>query len=73
MDHEPSRRSVVTAGFLVLLLTFALIVFSEHGYRATVAGLKLFFEVVFPSLLPFFILSDSLLATGMVHFLGGLL
>ena len=60
MDQEPSRRSVVTTGFLVLLLTLALIVFSEHGYHATAGALKLFFEVVFPSLLPFFILSDVL-------------
>ncbi len=70
MTNEPARRSVVVTGFTVLALTVALIVFSEHGYHATVDGLKLFFEVVFPSLLPFFILSDVLLATGMVHFLG---
>lgn len=70
MEHEPSRRSVVATGFVVLFLTLALVVFSEHGYHATVGALKLFFEVVFPSLLPFFILSDVLLATGMVHFLG---
>lgn len=68
--QQPSRANAVTTGFIILLLTLALIVFSEHGYRATVAGLKLFFEVVFPSLLPFFILSDILLASGMVHFLG---
>jgi sporulation integral membrane protein YlbJ len=70
MTSEPARRGVVVTGFTVLALTVALIVFSEHGYHATVDGLKLFFEVVFPSLLPFFILSDVLLATGMVHFLG---
>lgn len=33
-------------------------------------GLQLFFEVVLPSLLPFFILSDIRLGTGIVHFLG---
>jgi len=70
MGENPARHSVVITGFLVLALTMGLIVFSEHGYHATVAGLRLFFEVVFPSLLPFFILSDVLLATGMVHFLG---
>ncbi len=43
---------------------------SKHGYHATVGALKLFFEVVFPSLLPFFIVSDVLLSTGMVHYLG---
>lgn len=69
-EREPNRVAVVITGFTMLLLTIALIVFSEHGYHATVSALKLFFEVVFPSLLPFFILSDVLLSTGMVHYLG---
>ncbi len=69
-DREPNRIAVVMTGFTMLLLTIALIVFSEHGYHATVGALKLFFEVVLPSLLPFFILSDILLSTGMVHYLG---
>lgn len=69
-DASPSKRSAVVTGLVVLALTLALIVFSEHGYRATVSGLELFFEIVLPSLLPFFILSDMLLATGVVHALG---
>ncbi len=69
-DTAPSRSSAATAGLVILLLTVALLVFSEHGYRATVSGLELFFEIVLPSLLPFFILSDMLLATGVVHALG---
>ena len=69
-DASPSKSSAVVTGLVILLLTLALIVFSEHGYRATVSGLELFFEIVLPSLLPFFILSDVLLATGMVHALG---
>lgn len=69
-EQEPNRAAVVVTGFTMLLLTMALIVFSEHGYHATVGALKLFFDVVFPSLLPFFIISDVLLATGMVHYLG---
>lgn len=69
-EKQPSRTATMITGFTMLLLTIMLIVFSEHGYHATVAALKLFFEVVFPSLLPFFILSDVLLSTGMVHYLG---
>jgi len=69
-DASPSKSSAVVTGIVVLGLTLALIVFSEHGYRATVSGLELFFEIVLPSLLPFFILSDMLLATGVVHALG---
>ncbi len=70
MDQEPKRVATAITGFTMLLLTIALVVFSEHGYHATVDALKLFFAVVFPSLLPFFILSDVLLATGMVHYVG---
>ncbi len=69
-EKQPSRTATMITGFTMLLLTIMLIVFSEHGYHATVGALKLFFEVVFPSLLPFFILSDVLLSTGMVHYLG---
>lgn len=69
-EREPNRISTIVTGFTMLLLTIMLIVFSEHGYHATVGALKLFFEVVFPSLLPFFIISDVLLSTGMVHYLG---
>ncbi len=70
MEQEPRQTATLITGFTMLLLTMALIVFSEHGYHSTVDALKLFFEVVFPSLLPFFILSDVLLSTGMVHYLG---
>lgn len=69
-ERQPNRTATMITGFTMLLLTIMLIVFSEHGYHATVGALKLFFEVVFPSLLPFFILSDLLLSTGMVHYLG---
>jgi hypothetical protein len=35
-EREPNRIAVVITGFTMLLLTIALIVFSEHGYHATV-------------------------------------
>ncbi len=69
-EREPKRGTIIVTGFTMLLLTMALIVFSEQGYHATVAAMRLFFDVVFPSLLPFFIFSDVLLSTGMVHYLG---
>ncbi len=65
-------RSAMFQGFVVLLIVILMIVFSEHGFRASQEGLKLFFDVVLPSLLPFFIVSDLLLAYGVVHFLGEL-
>ena len=65
-------RSALFQGFLVLLLVIVMIVFSEQGFRASQQGLKLFFDIVLPSLLPFFIVSDLLLGFGVVHFLGEL-
>ena len=55
---------------MLLALVFALIVFSEAGFKASLSGLRLFLDVVLPSLLPFFILSELLLSMGVVHFLG---
>ena len=64
------RLGTLALGLLALALTLALVVFSEAGYRAALSGLKLFMEVVLPSLLPFFLLSDVLMSLGVVHFLG---
>jgi sporulation integral membrane protein YlbJ len=58
---------------LVMLLTVSLVGFPEVGVRAAAAGLKIFWEVVLPSLLPFFVLSEIMLGMGVVHFLGVLL
>jgi len=60
----------VISGMVALLLVAALIVYSEEAFQAAVAGMKIFWEIVFPSLLPFFVLSEVMLALGVVHFLG---
>jgi nucleoside recognition membrane protein YjiH len=64
------RNVTLLSGALALALTVALIAYSQAGFQAAAAGLRLFFDVVLPSLLPFFILSEVLLAFGVVHFLG---
>lgn len=58
---------------LVFILTVLIIVYPEISFRASLDGLKLWFEVVLPALLPFFIMADLLMAFGVVHFLGALL
>ncbi|MEW6398753.1 MAG: sporulation integral membrane protein YlbJ [Bacillota bacterium] len=60
----------VMSGMVALLLVAALIVYSEEAFQAALAGMKIFWEIVFPSLLPFFVLSEVMLALGVVHFLG---
>lgn len=51
-------------------LTLALVFFPDASLGAARAGLNLFLTVVFPSLLPFFILSEVMLGLGVVHFIG---
>ncbi|NMB02542.1 MAG: sporulation integral membrane protein YlbJ [Firmicutes bacterium] len=58
---------------LVLLLTCVIIIYPEVSFRASLEGLKLWFEIVLPAVLPFFIMADLLMGLGVVHFLGSLL
>src|SRR5690625_4770752 len=50
-----------------------LISFPDQALNASVRGLNMWLEVVFPSLLPFFILAELFIAFGVVHFFGTIL
>lgn len=52
------------------LLTFSLAIYPQQGLDAAKHGLMIFWEIVFPSLLPFFVLSEILLGLGVVSFIG---
>lgn len=51
----------------------SLIIFPEESFEASIRGLNMWWEIVFPSLLPFFILSEMLIGFGVVKFIGVLL
>ena len=53
-----------------IFLTIALIRFPDQSLEAGIRGLNMWWEVVFPSLLPFFITAELLLAFGVVKFFG---
>ncbi len=55
---------------VAVMLTAALVIYPKESLEAAKEGMNLFFTVVFPSLLPFFILSEMLLGLGVVHFIG---
>lgn len=65
-------KSVLLA-FLAIVLALGLILFPEEAFQASLKGLDTWWRVVFPSLLPFFIISELLIGFGVVHFLGILL
>lgn len=55
------------------LMAFSLIAFPQESVAASVRGLNMWLEIVFPSLLPFFIVSEMLIGFGVVRFIGVLL
>jgi len=56
----------------IISITFilCLVIFSDTSVNAARRGIKLWFEVVFPSLFPFFVASDILNKTGFVRVMG---
>lgn len=53
-----------------VFLAIALIKFPDQAFEASIRGLNMWWEIVFPSLLPFFITAELLLSFGVVKFLG---
>lgn len=57
----------------ILIVFFSLMIFPKQVFEASLRGLNAWWTIVFPALLPFFIMSEILIAIGFVQFLGVLL
>lgn len=57
----------------ITLLTASLIANPQASLEGSIRGLDMWWEVVFPSLLPFFIVSELLIGLGVVNFIGVIL
>lgn len=66
------NRGRITA-FIALMIALAMLIYPQESFEASVEGLKLWFEIVLPALLPFFAMADILMGLGVVSFLGALL
>lgn len=56
----------------IIFISFLLIKFPDQSLEASIRGLKIWWEIVFPSLLPFFITAELLIGFGIVTFIGAL-
>lgn len=65
-----ARVTALVWAATAVLLTLSLVLYPESALEAGRDGMQLFLNVVFPSLLPFFILSEIMLGFGVVHFIG---
>lgn len=60
-------------GLLAAALVLSIIAYPEQTFEASLKGLKLWWDFVFPALLPFLIVTEMVLGFGLVHGLGVLL
>jgi sporulation integral membrane protein YlbJ len=56
-----------------LFITIMILLYPSVAFRASIEGLRVWWEIVFPALLPFFVAAEVLMAFGVVHFIGVLL
>ncbi len=59
--------------FLAVIITISIIRFPDEAFKSALEGLDVWFTIVLPALLPFFIGSQLLMGLGVVHFMGVLL
>jgi sporulation integral membrane protein YlbJ len=65
-----SRIKTILLALSASFLAVSIMVFPKESFEASAKGLTMWWEVVFPSLLPFFIVSELLIGFGVVTFIG---
>ena len=68
-----SKLKTILLSVSVTILAASLISYPQESFEASIRGLNMWWEIVFPSLLPFFIISEMLIGFGVVKFIGVLL
>lgn len=68
-----SKLKTIILALSVTMMALSLISFPQESFDASIRGLNMWWEIVFPSLLPFFIVSEMLIGFGVVRFVGVLL
>jgi sporulation integral membrane protein YlbJ len=70
--NASTLKTIMLSSFATMI-AFSLMIFPKASFEASLRGLQMWWEVVFPSLLPFFIVSEMLIGFGVVRFIGVLL
>lgn len=66
-------RPAVIPAWSAVLISVLLILFPSAALESSLRGLSIWWQVLFPALFPFFVISELLLGFGIVHFFGTLL
>ena len=79
MNHDKANKpssgiwGTLLVGAFAFLLVLAVVSAPEPAFKATLEALKLWWNIVFPALLPFLVLVEILIAYGWAHGVGVLL
>lgn len=77
IKEEPSLLSSklksISLAISVTTMAATLVIFPQESFDASKSGLHMWWQIVFPSLLPFLIISELLISFGVVKFLGVIL
>lgn len=65
-----AKIKTIAVALFISYITLLIIIFPEQSLYASLRGLKTWWEIVFPSLLPFFIVVELLISFGIVQFFG---
>ncbi len=67
---KKNKAKIIMLALGAVLVTVGVVFYSEQSFRAAYKGLLIWWEIVLPALLPFFILTEILFGLGVVHFIG---
>ncbi len=59
--------------FLAAAIGVFVLIYPQEGFAAALRGVSIWWDVLFPALFPFFVISEMLLGFGIVHFFGTIL
>ena len=68
-----SQLKTILLASIALFIAVILVMYPEQAVKSSLRGLHIWWDVVFPALLPFFITAEMMMGFGVVHFLGVLL
>lgn len=68
-----SKRQTYIVAAVGLLFTTVFVLYPEDAFHSSVNGLRLWFDIVLPALLPFFVMAEVLMGLGVIHFIGAVL
>lgn len=73
MKYGKKNINYFVLAFIALLVAAAMVIYPENAFEASVRGLNVWWYIVFPALLPFFIAAGVMTGLGVVHFVGVML